>query len=178
MTLQQVLLTFLSGKRRYRGCMTCPRPQQEWFLTLWDLKVWASGLSGKKRALWGSTFFSVISEAFPSPTPGALRSPICSWRFHLEASTENSGRQVTSAMLLCLRENRPIYLSSPESEGVCICFRRSCLVSLGKAFRNTCSSSCEINLLTGIITKQTQTSPPKMKLWKKALHRFEFSQRF
>lgn len=85
------------------------------FYSPWVLEIWARFL-GKKAALRNSTFISVISEAFPAPSQGAPRSPICLWRLYLEAGTK-SREDMTSAMPSCLKENRPVYFSSPESKG-------------------------------------------------------------
>lgn len=68
----------------------------------------------------------------------------------LRPAPKSQERQVTSTTLSRLGENRHVYLSSPESEGVFICFNGSYQVSLGKAFRkmyNCCRYSSSVRLI-------------------------------
>ena len=146
--------------------MTCSRPHNKGFYPSEILRFEPQVSLGRKGH-FEKAHLLVLSQKHVYPLPEELQgAPSVHEDFTLRPAPKSQGRQVTSATLSCLGENRPIYFSSPESERVCICFRRSCQVSLGKAFRKTydhCkySSSCEINLLVGITTKQTCASPPE-----------------
>lgn len=118
----------------------------------------------------------------PSKEPGDA--PSVHEDFTLRPALKSQERQVTSAQLSCLRENRSIYFGSPESEGFSFvsvdAFRSLLEKLLGNCttivyilvcVRLMCSEALDQNRLA-------QLPQNELKLWKKAFHRLEFSQQF